>query len=130
MATVPELLEALTRAASANRKDEFDRLERELLAQFEGSFDGMPEEVYQRYLEVDRHWPVVPPTRRSGGSDRRRERVTLEVRLPVEVEAWLREVGAECDRSRSAVVAECLDLIRGDERLAASVRNRLHGKAD
>ena len=57
---VRRVLAALADAARDDRKEEFDRLERELLSNFEGGFDGMPEPIYESYLAIDRLWPVVP----------------------------------------------------------------------
>ena len=118
MARVDDLLAALADAAGANEKAEFDRLERELLAHFEGGFDSMPEEVYQRYLAVDRHWPIVVDGPRSRGR-------TLEIRLPAREQLWLEELAAATDRSLSAVIAECLDAVRADTELGRGVRTRL-----
>jgi hypothetical protein len=120
MASVDELLEAMANAARRNEKSEFDQLERQLLDGFEGAFEGMPEEVYQRYLDVDRHWPIaVEPT-----SDRPARR-TLQIRLAAEEEAWLQEVAVAADRSLSAVVAECIESVRHDADRSAEVRARL-----
>lgn len=120
MSGVDELLAAMTEAARHNEKDSFDRLERQLLDHFDGSFDGMPEEVYRRYIDVDRHWPIaVEPA--DAGPGRR----TLQVRLGAAEETWLQELAAETDRSLSAVVAECVDAIRGDAARSAEVRARL-----
>ena len=59
MSVIAQLLSDLAVAARENRRQDFDRLERELLAHFDGSFDGMPGHVYDRYVEVDRLWPVT-----------------------------------------------------------------------
>jgi len=59
---IRELLEALANAARDGRKSEFDRLERELLTSFAGSFDAMPVDVYEQYVEIDRLWPAVAPS--------------------------------------------------------------------
>jgi hypothetical protein len=121
MSSVDELLAGLADAARRNEKADFDRLERELLSHFGGSFDAMPEEMYQRYLDVDRHWPIAVAT--SGNPpDRRR---TLQVRLGTGQEAWLQEVAVSTDRSLSAVIAECIDAIRGEPQRASEVRERL-----
>jgi hypothetical protein len=123
MPDVSNLLEALAEAARTNRKDEFDRLERELLSNFEGGFDGMPELVHQSYLEIDRLWPVVPVGELDRGSssvttDRRR---VVRVNLTAADEAWLRHAGSEADRSVSAVLSICLRLIREDADLGNRV---------
>jgi hypothetical protein len=122
MPDVSSLLEALAEAARTNRKDEFDRLERELLSKFEGGFDGMPEPVHQSYLEIDRLWPVVPGDFNRDSSpvatDRRR---VVRVNLTAADEAWLRHAGSEADRSVSAVLSICLRLIREDADLGNRV---------
>ena len=122
MPDVSSLLEALAEAARTNRKDEFDRLERELLSKFEGGFDGMPEPVHQSYLEIDRLWPVVPGDfdrdSSSVATDRRR---VVRVNLTAADEAWLRHAGSEADRSVSAVLSICLRLIREDADLGNRV---------
>lgn len=118
MGRVDDLLARLADAARANEKADFDRLERELLDQFDGGFDGMPEEVYQRYLDVDRHWPIVVDDPGARGR-------TLEIRLPLREQLWLEELAAATDRSLSAVIAECLEEARSDRDLAQRVRDRL-----
>ena len=122
MPDVSNLLEALAEAARTNRKDEFDRLERELLSNFERGFDGMPEPVHQSYLEIDRLWPVVPGDfdrdSSSVATDRRR---VVRVNLTAADEAWLRHAGSEADRSVSAVLSICLRLIREDADLGTRV---------
>lgn len=115
---VDDLLAALCDAARANEKTEFDRLERELLDRFGGSFDGMPADVYQQYLDVDRHWPIAV----DGAGSRGR---TLEIRLPLRTQLWVEELAAVTDRSLSAVLAECLDAVRSDPGIEAGVRGRL-----
>ena len=118
--SVDELLAAMADAASRNEKTDFDRLESQLLDLFDGGFDGMPEEIYRRYLDVDQHWPiaVVPDDDRPG-------RRTLQVRLGSEEENWLQELAVESDRSLSAVVAECVDAVRCDPARVDEVRGRL-----
>ncbi len=118
MARVDDLLAGLADAARANEKAEFDRLERELLAHFEDGFDGMPEEVYQRYLDVDRHWPIAVNGRGSRGR-------TLEIRLPLSEQLWLEELAAATDRGLSAVIAVCLEAVRSDTELEGKLRTRL-----
>ncbi len=118
MARVDDLLAGLADAARANEKAEFDRLERELLAHFEGGFDGMPEDVYQRYLDVDRHWPIAVD--RPGSRGR-----TLEIRLPLREQLWLEELAAATDRGLSAVIAGCLEAVRSDTELEGNLRTRL-----
>ncbi len=118
MARVDDLLTGLDNAARDNEKAEFDRLERELLGHFDGGFDGMPEDVYQRYLDVDRHWPVAV----DGVGSRGR---TLEIRLPLREQLWLEGLAAATDRSLSAVIAECLEAVRADTPLEGDVRARL-----
>ncbi len=121
MATVDLLLAALADAARHNEKDEFDRLERELLAHFEGGFEGMPPELYQRYLDVDRHWPIAVDSAARGPRPRR----TLQVRIPAADDAWLKDLAIATDRSLSAVLTECLGIVRHDAALERSVRERL-----
>ncbi len=118
MARVDHLLAELADAARDNEKAEFDRLERELLGHFDGGFDGMPEEVYQRYLDVDRHWPIAVDSSGSRGR-------TLEIRLPLREQLWLEELSAVTDRSLSAVIAACLEAVRADTPLEGDVRTRL-----
>ena len=120
MASIDELLVALVDAAQRNEKEEFDRIERDLLALFDGSFDGMPEDVYQRYLDVDRHWPIsVDPL--SVGRGRR----TLQVRLLAIEEAWIQDLAVATDRSPSAVLTACIDTVRRSQELEAQVREQL-----
>ena len=118
MARVDDLLLALREAARANEKDRFDGLEHELLALFDGGFDGMPEEVYEQYLAVDRLWPIALDE--SGTRGR-----TLEIRLPVRNQLWLEKLAARTDRSLSAVIAECLDTVRTHSELEDLTRARL-----
>jgi hypothetical protein len=120
MPTVDDLLESLAGAARENQKAEFDRLERELLAHYEGGFDGMPEDVYQRYLDVDRHWPIAVDGK--GAPSRGR---TLEILLPVRDQLWLEELAAATDRSLSAVVSHCLASVRADPETDTKVREAL-----
>ena len=119
MARIEELLEALEDAARANEKSRFDRLERELLDHFDGGFDSMPSAVYERYLDVDRHWPIAV-TGDGGASGR-----TLEIRLPMREHRWLERLAAATDRSLSSVIAGCLEAIRDDLQLSQRVRARL-----
>jgi hypothetical protein len=133
--TVSQLLEAMGVAARSARKSEFDRLERELLSRFEGGFEGIPAEIYSRYLEVDRAWPAVPfpPQERAdeGPEEAARPRppvgpaVELTVELPEELVCWLAELGDESGCNRSEVLSECLQTLRWDERLASTLRDRL-----
>ena len=118
MEQLEELLAALEAAARSNEKSEFDRLERELLRRFEGSFDTMPPEVYERYLDVDRHWPIVVAAAGSSGR-------TLEIRLPLREQLWLERLAAVTDRSLSSVIGGCLEAIRADSELKQRVRARL-----
>jgi predicted transcriptional regulator len=121
MGHVDDLLAALARAAGQNEKAEFDRIERDLLSHFGGRLDAMPEEIYQRYLDVDRHWPIaVEPS-----ADRPGARRTLLIRLGGEEEAWLQGLAVDTDRSVSAVIAECVDSVRDDPARTAEVRARL-----
>ena len=120
MGGVDQLLAEMADAARHNQKARFDQLERSLMEHFDGGFDGMPEEIYQRYLDVDRHWPIaVEPT---GGDPARR---TLQIRLGTSEEAWLQDLAAATDRSLSAVVAECVEAVRSDADRTAEVRSRL-----
>ncbi len=118
MARVDDLLAGLANAARANEKAEFDRLECELLDHFDGGFDSMPAEVYQRYLDVDHHWAIAV----DGSGSRGR---TLEIRLPLREQLWLEELAAVTDRSLAAVIAECLEAVRADTQLEGDVRTRL-----
>ncbi len=121
MLDVRDLLKAMASAARRNEKAEFDRLERDLLARFSGGFEGMPEEIYEHYLDVDRHWPIaVEPV---GDAPPRRR--TLQIRLPAAEETWLQELAVETDRSLSAVFAECIDAVRSNPDVAGAVRDRL-----
>lgn len=134
MTEIDRLLEALADTARSNSKDDFDRVERELLSHFGGALDSMPREVYDRYLEIDRLWPVAP----TGGLEAEPEadasaesRATLNLRLPTEDERFIRRLGTEVDRSASAVVAACLRIVRGDPTLGATVRAALRaGQSD
>jgi hypothetical protein len=133
--TVSQLLEAMGVAARSARKSEFDRLERELLSRFEGGFEGMPDEIYSRYLEVDRAWPAVPFPREEHADgdpeDGARPRppvgpaVELNVELPEELVSWLAELGDASGRNRSEVLSECLQTLRWNERLVATLQERL-----
>ncbi len=119
MASIDELLAALHRAAKTNHRDEFDRHEADLLARF-GGFQGMPREVYDRYLEVDRAWPAsLTPTKEDPSSHV--PRLPLHVRVPDDVFAWLQELGAETGRNRPDVLTACLESIRDDPQLRKSV---------
>ena len=123
MASIDELLEALERAARANQRDEFDRHEAELLSRF-GGFHGMPREIYQRYVEVDRAWPASLSSR-DGTSSNHITRIALHTRLPDELVTWLQELGAETGRNRSDVVTACLEAVQGDESLRDAVAKTL-----
>ncbi len=135
MQTVAQLLEAMRIAARSASKSEFDRLERELLSRFEGGFEGMPAEIYSRYLEVDRAWPAVPFPQQEqaagGQEDGARPRpplgpaVELTVELPEELVSWLAELGDESGCNRSEVLSECLETLRGDDRLASTLQEHL-----
>ena len=125
MTTVDEILEALSRAARENRKADFDDLERALLARFDGSLEGMPDDLYQRYLEVDRHWPVVPASSDDAPVSEQEARRTLSVRLPAELDMWVRDLAARVDRSPSAVLAECIRIVSDDEQESADLERRL-----
>lgn len=125
MASVDSLLAALADAARRNAKTEFDRLELELFSLFHGGFEGMPEDVYQRYLDVDRHWPIAVEPARPPGADAPLRRRTLLVRLAEVEDLWVKEMAAETDRSPSAVVSECIEAIRRDADRIQDVRTRL-----
>lgn len=120
-AEVDELLGAMAEAARRNEKAAFDALERRLLARFQGSFESMPEDLYQRYIDVDRHWPIAvePAVDPPGG------RRTLQIRLAHDEEAWLQDLAVDTDRSLSAVIAECVDAVRHDPARTREVRARL-----
>jgi hypothetical protein len=126
--TIEGLLEALASAARNDRKAEFDRLERELLTRFDGSFDAMPPEIYQQYLTIDRLWPVVATSPEGfpvGGDSAGPRRNPLHVSVTPQEEAWLRQLGVSADRSPSAVLSACLSVIREDDELQAAVARRL-----
>jgi hypothetical protein len=127
--TPEELLDALNEAAKANQQLEFDRLERDLLNGFEGGFAGMPRELYERYLEVDRAWPVQTDVGPAGGesapSGRLGPRLLVNARIPDQLLEWLVVVGAETGRSRSDVLTECLNAIRSDPELEGQLRRAL-----
>jgi hypothetical protein len=132
MTVVSQLLSDLAIAARENRKADFDRLERELLAHFDGSFDGMPEEVYDRYLEVDRLWPVAAQAAQvpGGGAEVSERRHAVRVSLAVSDDAWLRHLGTGADRSLSAVLGACIRLIRGDEQLERRIVEALQQRLE
>ena len=120
MPTVDDLLARLAEAARANQKEEFDRLERELLARYDGGFDRMPKAIYQRYLDIDRDWPIAVDGPGTDSLGR-----TLEVRLPAGDLAWLEELATRTDRSLSAVVAGCVEAVREDSAVEDRVRGTL-----
>ena len=62
MPNLDKLFSAMAEAVAANDQNRFDALERDLLGHFEGSFSGMPREIYDRYLEIDRGWPAAVPS--------------------------------------------------------------------
>lgn len=133
MQTISQLLEAMHSAARGNRKDEFDRLEAELLSRFEGGFEGMPDAVYERYLEVDRAWPVIPQEVEPSAGVAPGEAsqppvgppVALQVELPEELVSWIAELGDQSGCGRSEVLTECLQTLRSDRRIAAALAARL-----
>ena len=67
----------------------------------------LPIRLYQRYLDVDRHWPIAVNGRGSRGR-------TLEIRLPLSEQLWLEELAAATDRGLSAVIAVCLEAVRSE----------------
>ena len=121
MADLDELLGALADAARRNEKEAFDRIERQLLDRFDGRLESMPAELYERYLDVDRLWPIAVEPASEAPALRR----TLQVRLGAEEETWLQDLAVETDRALSAVVAECIDSVRRDPERTAEVRERL-----
>jgi hypothetical protein len=130
MATPEELLDALFEAARANQQLEFDRLERDLLNRFEGGFAGMPRPIYQRYLEVDKAWPVknsgaaeaeVP----SAATSPLGPRLEFATRVPEELLEWLVTLAVDTGRTRSDVLAECLSAIRREPGLEEKLRRSL-----
>ena len=123
MASTDELLAALDRAARANQRDQFDRHEAELLSRF-GGFQGMPREVYQKYVEVDRSWPATLVSSEEDPSSHV-TRLPLHARVPDDLISWLQELGAETGRNRSDVLTICLETIRDDESLRESVAKML-----
>ncbi len=129
MTVVSQLLASLAASARANSRSEFDRIERELLSHFEGTLEGMPAAVYDEYLAVDRLWPVIRSGDESDPSPAETSsRLTLSIRLSIEAERWLREIGNETDRSPSAVIGECLERIRTDETLQSAVTEALRAR--
>jgi hypothetical protein len=127
MASIDELFAALQRAAQANQRDEFDRHEAELLSHF-GGFQGMPRDVYERYLGVDRCWPVATSPADEDASSHV-ARLPLHARVSDELISWLQEFGAETERNRSDVLTVCLELIRDDPELRESVAALLRAGA-
>ena len=127
MASIDDLFAALQQAAQANQRDEFDRHEAELLSHF-GGFQGMPREIYDRYLEVDRAWPATLPHLEDDASNHV-SRLPLHARLPDELISWLQELGAETERNRSDVLATCLETIRNDATLREVVATSLRSGA-
>ena len=136
MRTVSQLLEAMDAAARSDQKDEFDGLELELLSRFEGGFDGMPADIYDRYLEVDRAWPAVPPPPSSSAGGAQRETpsapvgppIELTAELPEELVSWIAELGDRSGCNRSEVLSECLQTLRRSRRLEAELEKRLAAK--
>lgn len=118
MSTVDELLRALDQAASQNRQDEFDRLEDQLVRLFEGGLRGMPREVYDRYLAVDRSWPAQAPIGdrerpgSSGDPNSLGPKMLVSTRLPAVVLDWLHSVAQHTGTSRSQVLTECVRIVR------------------
>jgi len=125
--TIERLLEALAEAARNDRKSEFDQLERDLLTLFEGSFDAMPRDVYEQYLEVDRLWPLVvaPADGGDAAEPAAGRRHAVSVSLSTEDAVWLRQLGDEADRSLSAVLSACLERIRSDDALRDEIARQL-----
>ena len=126
------LFEKMAVAVSGNDHERFDELERQLLDRFEGGFSGMPQEIYDRYLELDRSWAVRPTqsARRhaSGGATPSSElgpRTPLTARLPEVLTSWLREVATTTGSSRSDVLAVCLQLIRTNPAIEKAVIDEL-----
>ena len=104
MADINELLEALERAARTNQRDEFDRHEAKLLARF-GGFHGMPRDIYERYVEVDRAWPASLRSTEATASNHV-TRLPLHVRVPDELIKqglkagdWVRAAAEACGGS-------------------------------
>jgi hypothetical protein len=127
MASIDDLFAALQRAAEANQRDEFDRHEAELLSHF-GGFQGMPREIYDRYLEVDRAWPATL-AHPDDDTSNHVARLPLHARLPDELIHWLQELGADTERNRSDVLATCLETIRDDAALREAVVTALRNGA-
>lgn len=130
MATPEELLEGLLEAARENQQVEFDRLERDLLNRFEGGFAGMPRELYQRYLEVDKAWPVknagaADAEARSLSTSPLGPRLLVNTRVPEELLEWLVALGVDTGRTRSDVLTECLSAIRREPELEEKIRRAL-----
>jgi hypothetical protein len=123
MASVDELLAALKSAARANHRDDFDRHEADLLGRF-GGFQGMPREIYQRYVEVDRAWPATLYRSEEEASSRI-ARLPLHARVPDDLISWLQELGAQTGCNRSDVLTCCLEIIRTDENLRGAVVSAL-----
>ena len=133
MISLDQLFEALDRAAKANQQAEFDRLERDLLDRFEAGFAGMPRDVYQRYLEVDRSWPLrsnLSSSAVDGPKERQGPRLLVNARVPEELLEWLVTLGGETGRSRSDVLTESLKILRAESGLEDKLRRALRGERD
>jgi len=125
VARIDELLAAMQMAARENRRQDFDELEADLLDLYPGGLRGMPPEVYQRYLEVDRQWPVVVGDGRAASDPELGPRAVLTARIPELQIAWLVEEGARAGRTRAEVLSACLRLVEEDEQLRRRLRDRL-----
>ena len=123
MATIDDLMAALDRAARANQRDEFDRHEADLLSRF-GGFQGMPREIYERYLEVDRAWPASLSAAPDTVSNHT-TKLPLHARVPDDLISWLHELGAETGHNRSDVLTACLQVVRDDEGMREIVAKAL-----
>jgi hypothetical protein len=132
MKSIEELLTDMTVAVAANDHPGFDGLERELLARFSNGFAGMPKDVYERYLQVDRGWPAVAPPRvanREAESDARAELdlgpdTPFQAKLPQRLYDWLTEICQTTGANRSNVLQACVLVIRENPAIERAVIER------
>jgi metal-responsive CopG/Arc/MetJ family transcriptional regulator len=54
--------------------------------------------------------------------------IEFTVELPEELVSWIAALGDRTGCSRSEVLSECLQSLRGDRRLASALENRLAAK--
>lgn len=135
MQGVEELFSAMAEAVAANDHERFDVLERKLLNHFDGGFSGMPRDVYQRYVEIDRRWPATPtsaprqPAHRGESVDLG-PRTAIHMKLPEVLIDWLGDIAASYSANRSDVVTACLRVVRENPAVDAAVREQLRTRSD